>query len=274
MGHVTIKMSGIRRSGRRSFSTASLQDVARQAAAAGIAFSKVGNCFTAVADPAGLARIADALLVAGCGCRAAEPGLQILDLFGACLCFGLDLDEQQRSGFGYALSVYRVEYSRNLVFAYGRRMQRVFDTVVDRTRSRLDVPKIRTVFGAAQRPRRTRKHSSMIEAAIETPTYDLSVFKLHFGRLTGKAYTKGERVLRFEAIAHNTAELRCGKMIDKFAEIVTRLAGIAERFATALDCGHRLHRGRRPRPFPTGSPLGHVRVGGVDLNKPRMRDAL
>ena len=59
------------------------------------------------------------------------------------------------------------------------------------------------------------------------------MFKLHFGRLTGKAYTKGERVLRFEAIAHNTAELRCGRMIDKFAEIVTRLAGIAERFATA-----------------------------------------
>ena len=76
----------------------------------------------------------------------------------------------------------------------------------------------------------------MIEAAIETPTYDLTVFKLHFGRLTGKAYTKGERVLRFEAIAHNTAELRCGRMIEKFPEIVTRLAGIAERFATALDC--------------------------------------
>ena len=62
------------------------------------------------------------------------------------------------------------------------------------------------------------------------------MFKLHFGRLTGKAYTKGERVLRFEAIVHNTAELRCGRMIDKFPEIVTQLAGMADRFATALDC--------------------------------------
>ena len=62
------------------------------------------------------------------------------------------------------------------------------------------------------------------------------MFKLNFGRLTGKAYTKGERVLRFEAIAHNTAELRCGRMIEKFPEVVTQLAGIAERFATALDC--------------------------------------
>ena len=35
--------------------------MAREAAAAGIAFTKAGNCLTAVADPAGLARIADAL---------------------------------------------------------------------------------------------------------------------------------------------------------------------------------------------------------------------
>jgi hypothetical protein len=32
----------------------------------------------------------------------------------------------------------------------------------------------------------------MIEAAIETPTFDLTVFKLNFGRLTGKAYTKDD----------------------------------------------------------------------------------
>ena len=151
----------------------------------------------------------------------------------------------------------------------------MFDAVVDRTRSRLDVPKIRTVFGAAQRPRRTRKHSSMIEAAIETPSYDLTVFKLHFGRLTGKAYTKGERVLRFEAIAHNTAELRCGRMIEKFPDIVTELAGIAERFATALDCVDTGFLGDGVLDqLPTGSTLGAGRVGGVDLNKPRMRDAL
>jgi len=77
------------------------------------------------------------------------------------------------------------------------------------------------------------------------------VFKLHFGRLTGKAYTKDERVLRFEAIAHNTAELRCGRMIDKFPEIVTQLADIAERFATTLDCVHTSFLDE----LPTGSML-------------------
>jgi len=271
-GHVTIKMSGHPPFGAQIILNGH-EYVARQAEAAGIAFTKVGNCFTTVADPAGLARIADALS------RNAAVGRlgQVCQrwIYSACLCFGLDLDEQQRSGFGYGLAVYQLEYSRNLIFADGHRMQQIFDTVVDRTRSRLDVPKIRTIFGAAQRPRRTRKQSSLIEAAIETPTFDLTVFKLHFGRLTGKAYTKGERVLRFEAIAHNTAELRCGRMLEKFPEIVTRLAGIAERFATALDCVDTgfLADGVLDQ-LPTGSRLGATRIGGVDLNKPRMRDAL
>jgi len=167
------------------------------------------------------------------------------------------------------------EYSRNLIFSDGARMQQVFDAVVDRTRSRLDVPKIRTIFGAARRPYRTRKRSSAIEAAIETPTYDLTVFKLHFGRLTGKAYTKGERVLRFEAIAHNTADLRCGRMIEKFPQIVTQLAGIVERFATALDCVDTgFLDGGILDELPIGSTLGASRIGGVDLNRARMHDAL
>jgi hypothetical protein len=271
-GHVTIKMSGHPPFGAQIILNGH-DYVARQAEAAGIAFSKVGNCFTAVADPAGLARIADALSQDAAVGRLGQVCQRWI--YSACLCFGLDLDEQHRSGFGYGFAVYQLEYSRNLIFADGATMQRLFDTVVDRTRSRLDVPRIRTIFGTAQRPRRTRKHSSAIEAAIETPTFDLTVFKLHFGRLTGKAYTKGERVLRFEAIAHNTAELRCGRMIEKFPKIVTQLAGIAERFATALDCVDTgfLGDGILDQ-LPTASMLGATRVGGVDLNRPRMRDAL
>jgi hypothetical protein len=82
-------------------------------------------------------------------------------------------------------------------------------------------------------------------------------------------------VLRFEAIVHNTAELGCGRMIEKFPEIVTRLAGIAERFATALDCVDTGFIGDGILDeLPTGSTLGATRVGGVDLNQPRMRAAL
>jgi hypothetical protein len=152
-----------------------------------MAFTKARNCFTAVADPAGLARIADALSQDAAVGRLRQVCRSWI--YSACLCLALDLNAQRRSGFVYGFAVYQLEYSRNLIIADGHRMQQIFDTVVDRTRSRLDVPKIRTIFGTAQRPRRSRR-SSLIEAAIETPTYDLSVFKLHFWRLTSKAYTK------------------------------------------------------------------------------------
>ena len=188
-GHVTIKMSGHPPFGAQIILNGH-EYVARQAMVAGIAFTKVGNCFTAVADPAGLARIADALSQHAAVGRLSQVCRRWI--YSACLCFGLDLDEQQRSGFAYGFAVYQLEYSRNLIFADGHRMQQVFDAVVDRTRSRLDVPRIRTVFGAARRPCRTRRRSPLIEATIETPTYDLTVFKLHFGRLTGKAYTKDD----------------------------------------------------------------------------------
>jgi DNA-binding transcriptional ArsR family regulator len=155
-------------------------------------------------------------------------------------------------------------------------MDRVFDTIVDRTRSRLDVPQLKTVFGAKARPRRDRASGPpRLEAALETPRYDLTIFKLHFGRLTLKAYTKGERVLRFEAITHNTAELRCGRALERFGEIVTRLAGMAERFTTMLDC---VDIGFIPDQFldrlPAPSQIGATRVGGIDLNRPRTRAAL
>ena len=75
-------------------------------------------------------------------------------IYTACLCFGLDLAEQQRSGFGYGYSVYQAEYSRTCCSPSDAQMDKIFDRVVDRTRSRLDVPILRTLFGAKQRPGR------------------------------------------------------------------------------------------------------------------------
>ncbi|MET8354998.1 hypothetical protein [Micromonospora sp. NPDC005206] len=51
---------------------------------------------------------------------------------------------------------------------------------------------------------------------IETPRYDLTWFKVSFGRLAVKAYTKGEHVLRFEATAHNTKDLKVGRLQPPF----------------------------------------------------------
>jgi hypothetical protein len=272
-GHVTIKMSGHPPFGAQVILNGH-EYVACAARAAGIGFAKEGNCFTAVADPAGLARVADALSQHATVGRLS----QVCDrwIYSACLCFGLDSDEQRASGFAYSYSVYQVEYSRNLLFCNPTQMQRVFDAVVDRTRSRLDVPAVRTLFGAKRRPHRDRKTGPpRLEAVIETPRYDLTTFKVHFGRLTLKAYTKGEHVLRVEAITHNTKDLGCGRVLDRFPDIVTRLAAMAERFCTTLDC---VDVGFIPDglldDLALPSQLGAVRVGGINLDTPRIRHAL
>ncbi len=273
-GHVTIKMSG-----HPPFPAQVILNgheyVAIAAPAAGVRFTKEGNCFTSTADPQGLAQIAETVSRAGIVGRLT----QVCDrwIYSACLCFGLDLAEQGMSWFRYEYSVYQAEYSRNLLFASGGQMDRVFNTLLDRARSRLDVPVLRTMFGARKRPRQygPAQLSPRLGTVLETPARDLTVFKVHFGLLTLKGYTKGEHVLRFEAIAHNTRQLRCGRSLQRFPDIVTRLHGMCERFCTTLDCVDVsfVPAGTLDQ-LPLPSQLGSTRVAGIDLNKPRMRAVL
>ncbi|HYY81311.1 MAG TPA: hypothetical protein VFD04_19340, partial [Actinomycetes bacterium] len=273
-GHLTIKMSGHPPFGAQVILNGH-EWVACQAQTAGIGYTKEGNCFTAVADPQALAQVADTLS------QHATIGRlrQVCErwIYTACLCFGLDAHEQARSGFGYQYSVYQLEYSRNLLFGSGAQMDRVFNTLVDRTRGRLDVPTLRTLFGAKQRPRRDAGAdlSPRLAVVIETPRWDLTWFKVAFGLLSLKAYTKGEHVLRVEATVHNTKQLGCGRTLERFPQIVTRLAGMTQRFCTTLDCVTTayLPDGTLDQ-LPLPARIGRTRIGGIDLNKPRMRAAL
>ena len=118
-GHLTIKMSGHPPFGAQVILNGH-EYVAAAARAGGLGYVKEGNCFTRIADPAGLAQIADTLSQPATIGRLA----QVIDrwIYTACLCFGLDLAEQARSGFGYGYSVYQAEYSRNLMFTIGAQM--------------------------------------------------------------------------------------------------------------------------------------------------------
>jgi hypothetical protein len=272
-GHLTIKMSGHPPFGAQVMLNGH-EYVAVAAHAEGIGFTKEGNRFTEIADPQRLARVADAWP------RDAAIGRlgQVCDrwIYSACLCFGLDLAEQERSGFRYAYSVYQAEYSRNLLFQSGAQMEALLDRILDRTRSRLDIPAIRTLFGLKTRPHHNRKHGPPAqEIVIEKPQYGLSWFRIRFGRLQLKAYTKGEHVLRFEATVHNTKELRCRRSLEHFDQIITLLAGMADRFATALDCADIgfLPDGILDQ-LPLPAQAGPRRIVGIDLNKPRIRAAL
>ena len=90
--------------------------------------------------------------------------------------------------------------------------------------------------------------------------------------MTLKAYTKGEHVLRFEAIVHNTKDLSCGRILERFGDITARLRAMAEEFCTAVDCVDVtfIPDGLLDE-LPHASMIGATRVGGIDMNQARMR---
>jgi hypothetical protein len=95
--------------------------VACQARKEHLQFTKEGNCFIQISDVTRLAQIADTL---------SSPDIigrlnQVCErwIYSACLCFGLDLSEQEKSGFHNNYSIYQGEYSRNLPFSRGSELE-------------------------------------------------------------------------------------------------------------------------------------------------------
>src|SRR6202049_4428435 len=270
-GHLTIKMSGHPPFGAQVMLNGH-EYVACQAQKAGIAYTKQDNCFTTVTNAADLAKVADTLSRE----RTAGHLLQLCErwIYTTCLCFALDLEEQKRSAFHYQYSVFQVEYSRNLLFQSGRQMDQIFQGLIDRTRAPLDLDRVKTIFGDKKRPHydKRKKNPTRWGVVVETPTYDLTVFKVHHGKMTLKIYSKGEHVLRIEVIVHNTREYRWGRSLPAFPEIVGRLKGILERFLDAVGCINACFVSDEAlEKLPQPAQIGKTKVGGIDLNKPRMR---
>ena len=92
-GHLVIKMSGHPPFGAQVILNGH-EYVACAAHAAGIGFTKEGNCFTEITDPAGLAQIAETLSQDAAIGRLGQACDRWI--YTACLCFGLDLADQQR----------------------------------------------------------------------------------------------------------------------------------------------------------------------------------
>jgi hypothetical protein len=241
----------------------------------GVPFTKEDNCFTDLPSAADLASVADTLSSSSSIGRLVEVCERWI--YSACLVFALPTEEQHRTRFRYQYSVYQAEYSRNLLFRRADQLERVYQGVIDRTRAQLDVQKVTTVFGRRRRPatRRRRGKLPREQRVLEKPTYDLTVFKLHFGALTVKCYDKGERVLRIEAIAHDAKALHCGRDVTRFPDMVGALRGMVVRFLDVLYCVDVscIDAGLLEA-LPDGSQVGRSRVGGVDVNRPRMRAVL
>ena len=160
----------------------------------------------------------------------------------------------------------------NLLFTSGQQMDRIFGALIDWVRGPLDLRTVKTVFGRRQRSRRHKgqPRAPVVEVSFETPEYDLTILRIRFRRLTLKIYTKGERVLRIEAMAHNARDLGCRLGAWYFPEAVKVLRQMVERFIEVLDCldATFIDAGLLDR-LPRPGRLGAVRVGGID--RPRAR---
>ena len=193
-------------------------------------------------------------------------------IYSACLCFGLTAQPQERSQFHYSYSSYQLEYSRNLLFKSGHQLDQVYQGLIDRTRNLLDVPRLKTIFGRKHRPQKNRRREARVEKILDRALDNLTVFKLHFGRLTLKMYDKGERVLRIELIVNNTAELRCGKGIEKLPAILERSQQMIVEFLGVVQAAHlSFLPAEQLDSLAMPTFRGQRRLAGVDIQKPRLR---
>jgi hypothetical protein len=84
--------------------------------------------------------------------------------------------------------VFQIEYSRNLLFHSGRQMDEIFQVLIDRTRGPLNLDRIKTIFGDKNRPHydKRKKNPTRWGVVVENPTYDVTIFKVHYGKMTLK----------------------------------------------------------------------------------------
>jgi hypothetical protein len=238
-----------------------------------IRFIQEDNCFVHASNPAGLQKVADTLRSSD----AIGPLKQICErwIYTTCLCFALDSQERERCGFRYEYSSFQLEYSRNLQFRSGGQMEQVFQSLIDRTRASLDLDKVKTICGYQRRPWKKKYREGRYEVIVEKPEYGLTVFKVHYGKLTLKIYTKGECVLRIEAIMHNTKEWPHSRPLERFPKVAERMRGIVDRFLEVL---HGIDAcfiaDDTLEQLPEPGLVGRTQVGGIDCNQLRIRTVM
>lgn len=134
------------------------------------------------------------------------------------------------------------------------------------------MPRLKTIFGRKHRPQKNRRREARLEKILDRALYNLTVFKLHFGRLTLKMYDKGERVLRIELIVNNTAELRCGKGMEKLPAILERSQQMIVEFLSVVQAAHlSFLPAEQLDSLAMPTFRGQRRLAGVDIQKPRLR---
>ena len=225
---------------------------------------KDSNCFTSYNNGEKLSQIADTLKHQGQLEKVCQRWVN------SCLWFAQDYEAQEKTGFSYRYSVYQVEYSRNFLFNRGRQLDDVYQHLINLTRERIDIDSLKTLLGRKSRPYKTKAHPSAPEVQVQRPDYNLTVFKIHVGKLTLKLYDKGERTLRAEVVVHNTKELGCKRSLEYFEEMVGKLNSVMGSFMDNITYAHAaiIDDGTMDN-LSTPVKTGKTRLAGITLTNTR-----
>ena len=270
-GHITVRISAHPPFGAQIFLNGH-EWVHRKAISKQLKITKEDNCFTSFQTPGdlnGLCNIADTL------CQKGQLQEVCNRWIYQCLWFGLDYEEQQKTGFCYNYSFFQVELSRNFLFHSGTQLDVVYQNIIDLTRGQLDVKRLKTIFGFKRRPHNRKHKKKSFQIHIEKPSYNMTVFSINDGKMTVKIYDKGEGVLRIEVVCHDISELKCKRGVDNCPMIIQKLKERLEAFITVLYFSHVsfLDKGEFDQ-FSQPSKKGKRRIAGIDINKPRCRNVM
>ena len=274
-GHVTIKISGHPPFGAQVILNGH-EYVACAGQKAGLGFAKEGNCFTRVSEPERLAQIADTL---------SQPGTigrlsQVIDrwIYTACLCFGLDIDEQQQSRFRLRL----LDLPGRVQPQPAVRLRRGDGSLVQHGGGPHPIPARRAEGAHAVRQQRPSAPQTRFRAIAATGSRDreTSVEPDHLqGPLRtvdaeGLHQRRTRPALRGDRAQHQSSSAAAGRWTSS-RQITTRLTAMVDRFTSMLDC---VDVGFLPDgildQLPAPSQVAGTRIGGIDMNIPRVRAAL
>ena len=160
----------------------------------------------------------------------------------------------------------------------------VYQQLLDRTRVRLDVERVKTIFGSRQRPRikiaqarRPQRGRRAAEGSREVRCveHDLTVMKVHGDQRTLKLYDKGERLLRLEMVIHNAKALKrrrglpdLGEIAESMRQTLSRFMGVVQVAHVATVDRHVYHELSEP------GQLGTRRMAGIHMTNARMRNVM
>jgi hypothetical protein len=277
-GHVVVRMCGYPPYGAQVILNGH-EWVDLKARRNGQQFERDDNSFVSAADFDAVNRINQQL--------EREASLESLCnrwIYSACLCFGLTRHEQEATQFVYRYSIFQLELSRNYLFAKGAVVDEVYQQLLDRTRSRLDVERLKTIFGSRQRPRiniaNARSQPGGCRAAeisreVRQLTHDLTVLKVHWDKRTLKLYDKGERLLRLEMVIHNAKALKRRRGLPDLGEIAEYMRQTLSRFMGVVQVAHVATVDRaRYQKLTQPEQLGTQRMAGINMTNARMRSVM